>query len=147
MNDTIMSRHQSRPHYAKVIAMTGAIWVAISLFMPIVKGPFGMQASGWQLLSDQAPMVVVALMCAVMVGMLGLYLICSVIAGGLSIVLIGKLNGVMAALGSNGLVGDQQVMADAMGAMLSAQVGLTWGAPMVVLGIIAMLTCRLFYHQ
>lgn len=32
--------------------------------MPVVRGPFGMQASGWQLLSDQVPMTAAALMIA-----------------------------------------------------------------------------------
>ena len=147
MNDTMMSRQQSRPHYAKVIAMAGAAWVAISLFLPVVRGPFGMQASGWQLLSDHVAMAVPALMIAIIVGMLGMYLVCALIGGVLGTMLVSKIHGVMTAL-DGGTPGDgSEPLTDAMGAMLSTQLGIAWGAPLVMLGILAMLTCRAFYHR
>lgn len=147
MNDTMMSRQQSRPHYAKVIAMAGAAWVAISLFMPVVRGPFGMQASGWQLLSDQVPMTAAALMIALIVGMLGMYLVCALIGGVLAIMLASKIHGVLTALDGGNQGEGGEPLAEAMTGLLSTQLGITWGAPMLLVGLLAMISCRAFYHR
>lgn len=147
MNDTMMSRQQNRPHYAKVIAMAGSAWVAISLFMPVVRGPFGMQASGWQLLSDHVPMTAAALMIALIVGMLGMYLVCALIGVGLAVMLASKIHGVMTALDGGNLGEGSEPLTEAMTGLLSTQVGITWGVPMLLVGILAMISCRAFFHR
>lgn len=146
MDDTIMSRQQSRPHYAKVIAMAGAAWVAFSLFMPVVRGPFGMQVSGWQLLNDHVAWVVPALMIAVIVGMVGMYLMCALIGGVLAAVLTSRIHSVVTALDSAASSSDDP-LTGAMAGVLSTQLGITWGVPMLLVGLLAMISCRAFYHR
>lgn len=145
MNDVTISRHQSRPHYAKVIALVGTLWVAASLCLPLINGPFGMQVSGWQLLGEQALLMAGVLLVAAMVSMVGMYRVCALIAAGIVLAMVSKVQGVNAALAANQLAQDDP-MAQAMVAMATTQVGLAWGVPMLMLGILAMLTCGVFYR-
>lgn len=138
MDQTIVGSRAARPHYAKVVGMVAAAWIAISLLMPFFIGPMGMMASGWVALAGAQPWMVIALAVA-FVGVLGsIYWLAPVCAVAMGVMLFQAYHRFASAIDGLAMEGDDAMMQGMVGAM-AAQSGLGFGAFLVIFGVLLLL--------
>jgi len=149
MDHATLGRHSAAPHYAKVVAIGAALALVLFLMMPFAAGPMGVGFSGWTMLGQAKPIMMLAILTGMVFGLFGVYVLCTM-AGGVALLLLFRAAGQVEQTASTMLANNTQSLDTVGGAatyLMANQIGLQWGAGFAFLAAAALTASILFYRR